>query len=67
VRIRGYFYVREQGREDPWLFFEGKMGREQKHFGNSSIEHRLSESHRRNPNTSLYSPQIPHEHPSRRL
>ena len=21
------FYVREQGREDPWLFFEAKMGR----------------------------------------
>jgi len=32
VRIRGYFYVREQGREDPWLFFEAKMGREQKTF-----------------------------------
>jgi hypothetical protein len=61
------FYVREQGREDPWLFFEAKMDREQKHLGNSSIEHRLSDSHRENTNTSFYSPQIPHEHPSRRL
>ena len=57
------FYVREQGREDPWLFFEAKIGREQKHLLNSSIEHRLSDC----PTTSLYSPQIPHERPSRRL
>jgi len=61
------FYVREQEREDPWLFVEAKMGLKQKHLGNSSIEHRLSASHRGNPTTSLYSPQIPHEHPSRRL
>jgi hypothetical protein len=24
------FYIREQGCEDPWLFFETKMAREQK-------------------------------------
>jgi hypothetical protein len=32
-------YLREQGREDPWLFFEGKRVREQKSLGNTGLDH----------------------------
>ena len=36
---RGTLYLREQGCEDPWLFFEGKRVREQKSLGNTGLDH----------------------------
>jgi len=31
-------YLREQGCEDPWLFFEAKKGSQTKEFGNPVLE-----------------------------